>query len=374
MPAKKRPVVLSVEARSALEKAARSNKRSALERQRARLLLASAAGRGDAEVAQGAGVHPNPVSQVRERFAAAGTRRVERAGQTRRQARLPDGAAAAHLAAPGCAGPPEGRKTWTMTLLAGRLVAARVVDSVTGETGRQTLKRNELEPWLKQGWCIPPKANAEFVAALEDVREVYHRPDAPTRPPVCLNEASKPLLAEGRAPLPIKPGEPERVDGEYTRHGTASLFMVCAPLAGRRRVFGRARRKRPDFAAVVKTLCAELDPAAEQIVRVLDQLHPHRVASLCAAFPPPAARRLAARLEIHHTPKHGSWLNLAEVELSVLARQCLAERRDPQGDLANAVAAWEHARHTAATRLDWRFATADARLKLKHPYPQTLPC
>ena len=249
MPAKKHPVVLSVEARSALEKAARSNKRSALERQRARLLLASAAGRGDAEVAQGAGVHPNPVSQVRERFAAAGTRRVERAGQTRRQARLPDGAAAAHLAAPGCAGPPEGRKTWTMTLLAGRLVEARV-----------------------------------------------------------------------------------------------------------------------------KTLCAELDPAAEQIVRVLDQLHPHRVASLCAAFPPPAARRLAARLEIPHSPKHGSWLNLAEIELSGLARQCLAERRDPQGDLANAVAAGEHARNTAATRIDWRFATAAARLKLKHLYPQTLPC
>lgn len=208
---------------------------------------------------------------------------------------------------------------------------------------------------------------------MEDVLEVYHRPFDPARPQVCLDEASKQLLAEVREPLPVKPGEPERVDGEYTRHGTASLFLVCEPLAGRRQVFVRAQRKRQDFAAVVKTLCDELYPQAEKIVLVLDQLNTHGVASLYAAFPPAEARRLAERLEIHHTPKHGSWLNMAEIELSVLARQCLAERMDNQDHLASEVAAWQHARNQAACKIDWRFTTADARIKLKRLYPVVLP-
>ena len=208
---------------------------------------------------------------------------------------------------------------------------------------------------------------------MEDVLEVYHRPHDPTRPLVCLDEAAKQLLGEVREPLPIKPGRIERVDGEYTRHGTASLFMVCEPLAGKRHVFVRERRKRPDFAAVVKTLCDELHPAAEKIVLVMDQLNTHGPASLYAAFPPAEARRLAERLEIHHTSKHGSWLNMAEIELSVLARQCLAERMYSQDHLAEEVAAREHARNTAATRIHWRFTSADARIKLKHLYPQTLP-
>ena len=222
-------------------------------------------------------------------------------------------------------------------------------------------------------WCIPPKANAEFVAAMEDVLEVYQRPFAAARPLVCLDEAAKQLLGEVRAPLPMQPGQFERVDGEYTRHGTAAIFLLSEPLAGQRHVFVRARRQRVDFAAVIKTLRDELYPAAEKIVLVLDQLNTHGVASLYAAYPPAEARRLAERLEIHHTPKHGSWLNMAEIELSVLARQCLAERLDNQDRLANEVAAWEQARNTAATRIDWRFTTADARIKLKRLYPVILP-
>ena len=204
---------------------------------------------------------------------------------------------------------------------------------------------------------------------MEDVLEVYHRPFDPARPQVCLDEASKQLLGEVRAPLPIAPGQVERVDGEYMRHGTAALFMVCEPSAGRRHVFVRAQRKRQDFAAVIKTLCDELYPAAEKIVLVLDQLNTHGVASLYAAFPPTEARRLTERLEIHHTPKHGSWLNMAEIELSVLARQCLAERMEHQAHLTEEVAAWEQERNATATRIDWRFTTVDARIKLKHLYP-----
>lgn len=208
---------------------------------------------------------------------------------------------------------------------------------------------------------------------MEDVLEVYHRPFDPVRPLVCLDEAAKQLLGEVRAPLPMQPGQPERVDGEYTRAGTAALFMVCEPLAGQRHVFVRAQRKRVDFAAVIKTLCDELHPGAQKIVLVMDQLNIHGPASLYAAYPPAEARRLIERLEIHHTPKHGSWLNMAEIELSVLARQCLDERMDNQERLGRAVAAWEHARNTTSVHIDWRFTTADARIKLKHLYPAILP-
>ena len=208
---------------------------------------------------------------------------------------------------------------------------------------------------------------------MEDVLEVYHRPFDPARPLVCFDEAAKQLLVDVRAPLPMRSGHVERVDGEYKRQGTAALFMVCEPLTGQRHVFVRERRTRLDFAAVIKTLCDELHPAAEKIVLVLDQLNTHGVASLYAAYPPQEARRLAERLEIHHTPKHGSWLNMAEIELSVLARQCLDERMENQPRLVQATAAWEQTRNVAATRIDWRFTTADARIKLKRLYPQTIP-
>ena len=208
---------------------------------------------------------------------------------------------------------------------------------------------------------------------MEDVLEVYQRPYDAARPQVNLDEAAKQLLAEVRAPLPMQPGQAERVDNEYTRHGTAALFMVCEPLAGRRHVFVRGRRTRLDFAAVIKTLCDTLYPQAEKIVLVMDQLNTHNTASLYEAFAPAEARRLAERLEIHHTPKHGSWLNMAEIELSVLARQCLDERMESQERLTRAVAAWERSRNAAATRIDWRFTTADARIKLKHLYPTILP-
>ena len=208
---------------------------------------------------------------------------------------------------------------------------------------------------------------------MEDVLEVYCQPYDPARPRVNLDEAAKQLLSEVREPLPMQPGRATRVDGEYQREGTAALFMVCEPLAGRRHVFVRAQRTRVDFAAVIKTLCDELYPAAEKIVLVMDQLNTHGVASLYAAFPPQEALRLAQRLEIHHTPKHGSWLNMAEIELSALARQCLGERMESREKLTRAVAAWEQSRNAAAVTVDWRFTTADARIKLKHLYPTFLP-
>jgi hypothetical protein len=230
-------------------------------------------------------------------------------------------------------------------------------------------QKNDLKPWLKEQWVIPPKANAEFVCAMEDVLEVYTRPYDPKKPQVCLDEASKQLVAETRTPLPAEPGQVAREDYEYERCGTANLFMAFEPLAGQRHVQVTERRTAVDFAHVIRDLVDRLYPEAETIVLVMDNLNTHKLASLYEAFEPAEARRLLEKLEIHYTPKHGSWLNMAETELSVLARQCLDRRIADQADLAYEVAVWQDSRNEAVCRVDWRFTTADARIKLKRLYP-----
>ena len=206
---------------------------------------------------------------------------------------------------------------------------------------------------------------------MEDVLAVYTRPYDPRFPQVCLDETSTQLLSHSRAPLPLKPGILERQDYEYGREGVVNLFMCYEPLAGRRHVMVRERRTKVDWAWCIKELLETHYPAAERLVLVMDNLNTHSVASLYEAFPPPEARRLAKKLEIHYTPKHGSWLNMAELELSVLARQCLDDRMADQPTLARATAAWERARNRHQRAINWRFTTKDARIKLKHLYPST---
>ena len=208
---------------------------------------------------------------------------------------------------------------------------------------------------------------------MEDVLEVYARPYDPQRPQVCLDEAAKQLLSEVRAPLPIKPGQQERVDNEYVRQGTCALFMLFEPLAGKRGVLVRERRTSVDYAQVVQHLCDVLYPEAEKIVLVQDNLNTHGAHSLYEAFPPQEARCLAQKIEWHYTPRHGSWLNMAEIELSVLATQCLAERMGSRECVETQVAAWEAARNTASVKVDWRFTTEQARNRLKRLYPLRLP-
>ena len=208
---------------------------------------------------------------------------------------------------------------------------------------------------------------------MEDVLGVYHRPYDPSRPVVCLDETSRQLLGEPRPSLPPAPGQPARRDPEYSRHGVANLFLVTEPLRGWRQVCVLDRRTRLDFARCVKELVDVHYPGAERIVLVMDQLNTHSPASLYEAFPPAEAKRLADRLEIHHTPRHGSWLNMAEIELSALQRQCLDRRLGDRATLEREVAAWVGARNDAATAADWRFTTADARIKLKRLYPAVHP-
>jgi len=204
---------------------------------------------------------------------------------------------------------------------------------------------------------------------MEDVLEVYHRPFDANRPLVCLDETSKHLLSETRPSIPPQPGRVKRVDPEYRRNGTASVFMMTVPLEGRRHVRVREQRKREDFAEVVRELCDDLYPEAERIVLVMDQLNTHNSASLYKAFKPEMARRLAEKLEIHHTPKHGSWLNMAEIELSVLSRQCLNDYFETREQMTDQITDWERPRNESTAGIDWRFTTADARIKLKRLYP-----
>jgi hypothetical protein len=226
---------------------------------------------------------------------------------------------------------------------------------------------------LKEQWCIPPEANAEFVWHMEDVLDVYHRPYDPQRPLICLDETSRQVLAETRAPLPAAPGRPARHDPEYARAGVVNCFLVSEPLRGRRQVRLSERRTRIDFAHCIKDLVDVHYPEAAGIVLVLDQLNTHSPASLYQAFPPAEAKRLADKLEIHYTPTHGSWLNMAEIELSALQRQCLDRRLRNRAMLEREVTAWVAARNTAATTIDWQFTTEDARIKLKRLYPVIHP-
>jgi len=208
---------------------------------------------------------------------------------------------------------------------------------------------------------------------MEDVLSVYQRPLDEKHPLVCLDEASKQLLSDERPALPMAVGQPVRQDSEYVRNGTASLFMAYEPLAGKRHVHVSAQRTCLDFARVVLHLVDVLHPDADKIVLVLDNLNTHTPASLYRAFAPAEAKRLADRLEVHYTPKHGSWLNMAEIELSVLARQCLSERMNDRENLQKEVAAWQSRRNASAATIDWRFTTDDARIKLKKLYPTILP-
>jgi hypothetical protein len=204
---------------------------------------------------------------------------------------------------------------------------------------------------------------------MEDVLDVYHRPDDPRRPLVCLDEASRQLIGEVVQPLPAAAGQPARFDHEYVRNGTANLFMVFEPLLGWRAVPVTERRTAKDFAEVLRWLVEEVHADAERVVLVCDNLNTHKPASLYEAFPPEQARRIAERIEWHHTPKHGSWLNMAEIELSVLQRQALDRRIATRAHLERISGAWEADRNERGVDVKWRFTTADARIKLHKLYP-----
>jgi DDE superfamily endonuclease len=223
-------------------------------------------------------------------------------------------------------------------------------------------------------WCIPAQADGEFVYHMEDILAVYHRPYNPQRPTICMDETSKQLVGELLQALPLQAGQPACYDYEYVRNGVNNLFMFFEPLAGQRFVKVTEHRTKVDWAHAVRDLVDLHYPQAACITLVMDNLNTHSLGSLYEAFEPAEAQRLAARLEIHYTPKHASWLNMAEIEFGVLSRQCL-DRRIPDPDtLRRSVAAWQTKRNQRHVKVDWQFTTADARIKLKRLYPSIHDC
>lgn len=373
---KKYSITLTATEREDLEAMLTKGKGAAQKLRRARILLKADSGpQGpawtDAQIHEALDVTPKTVANLRERFVLEDFDAALN-GHSTRNKRLPklDGECEARLIAKLCGPAPEGRARWSLRLLADKAVELEITDEpVSHETIRKTLAANELKPWLKKEWCIPPEQNGAFVCCMEDILEVYRRPLDPKRPLVCMDEMPYQLISETRTPQPLQRGQARRYDYEYKREGVVNLFLAFAPLLGQRSVCVTPRRTAVDWANFIRYLVDELFPTAECIVLVLDNLNTHVGGALYEAFPPDEARRLLRKLELHYTPKHGSWLNMAEVEFSVLSRQCLDRRIGSQKALVREVTAWVNARNESGAVVHWQFTTADARIKLKRLYP-----
>lgn len=336
----------------------------------ARILLKAHEGWTDQQIRGALDVSLPTIQRVRQRFIEQSFEAALCPRPTRRKyERLLDGVQEAYLIALACSTPPPGHRRWSLRLLAHQMVQLEYANELSHETVRQVLAENELKPWLRKEWCIAPKSNAQFVYHMEDVLDVYQRPFDPKYPLVCFDETPVQLVSETRQALPLKVGQPARYDYEYHREGTANLFMFFAPLQNWRHVKVTERRTKADWAICMHDLVYLHFPQAERCVLVQDQLNTHNPASLYEVFGPAEAKRILDRLEFHFTPKHGSWLNMAEIELSVLSRQCLDGYIPDPLTLAQEIGAWEMERNSNGATVDWRFTTADARIKLKKLYP-----
>ena len=279
-----------------------------------------------------------------------------------------DGRAEARLIELACGPVPEG----TLALdnsFAGKRIQSHFGNSCRQGSNPQYFKKNKLRPHKNDYWCIPSKEDPEFIACMEDVLDVYELPYDEKRPVVCMDEKPYQLLGEAREPLPMVPGSNQKTDSEYVRNGTVSIFAFVEPLGGRHHVSVREHRTALDWAEEIKYLVDTIYPDAEKIILVMDHLNTHKPASLYKRYAPEEARRIIKKLEIHYTPKHGSWLNIAEIELNVMTRQCLNRRIAEIGLLRNELSAWEVERNTSAAKVNWHFRTPDARIKLISLYP-----
>jgi transposase len=273
------------------------------------------------------------------------------------------------LVATACSSPPPGCARWTLELLANAFVKLTEHDQLSRETVRRRLAENDLKPWRKDMWCIP-KIDAEYVARMEDVLDLYAEASDPQRPVVCFDESPTQLIGEVRQPIPAAPGRPERYDCEYKRNGTANLFVFLDAHRSWRKVKVTERRTADDFAHCMRDLVDVHYPEAERIRVVLDNLSTHTPAALYQALPAAEARRILRRLEFHYTPKHASWLNMVEIEIGVLRGQCLDRRIESRDRLVAEVAAWERRRNASGARIKWMFSTEQARVKLAKAYPK----
>jgi transposase len=362
-------VELSQTERAELTALLSGGKHAARKLKRAQVLLAADCGARDEEIARSVGVGRSTVYRTKRRF-VLGSLAVALSEEPRPGAeRKLSGKEEALLVATACSSPPAGRARWTLKLLAGELVRLTEHASVSRETVRRRLAENDLKPWRKDMWCIP-QVDAEYVARLEDVLDLYAELPDSKCPVVCFDESPIQLIGEVRRPIPAEPGRIERYDCEYKRNGTANLFLFLDVHRPWRKVKVTESRAAVDFAACMRELADVHFPKAERIRVVLDNLSTHSAAALYQTFPADEARRVLRRLEFHYVPKHASWLNMVEIEIGVLAAQCLDRRIESIEQLTAETAAWEQQRNLAGAGIKWMFTTEKARAKMGRAYPK----
>lgn len=363
-------ITLSAEERAQLEGLVSGGKGRVRKIKRAQILLAADARAVDEVIAANVAVGTSTVYRTKRRFVEQGLEQAlseePRPGAERKLSATEE----ALLVATACAKPPAGCARWTLELLAGEMVRLTIHDSLSSETVRRRLAENQLKPWLKKMWCIP-KVDAQFVARMEDVLDLYAEAPDPRRPVVSFDETPRQLIGEARVPVAAKPGRPARLDYEYIRNGTANVFMFVDAHRPWRHAKVTDRRTAGDFAECMRDLADVHYPKAECIRVVLDNLSTHTPAALYETFAPDEARRILRRLEFHYTPKHASWLNMVEIEIGVMVRQCLDRRIPDKATLVSEVMAWERRRNKDKARIKWLFTVERARQKLSRSYPLT---
>jgi transposase len=349
-------VELSQDERDQLTALLSGGKHPARKIKRAQILLAADAGVGDEAIAASVSVGGSTVYRTKRRF-VEGDLELALAEEARPGAgRKLTGREEALLVATACSNPPAGRARWTLDLLAGEMVKLTEHAAVSRETVRRRLAEKELKPWQKDMWCIP-KVDGAYVARMEDVLDLYAEEPDPQYPVVCFDESPTQLIGEVREPIPPAPGRPERYDCEYRRNGTANLFVFLDAHKSWRHVKVTDHRAAADFAYCMRDLVDVHYPHADRVRVVLDNLSTHTAGALYETFPALEAHRLLQRLEFHYTPKHASWLNMVEIELSVLRSQCMDRRIGERKRLVNEIKAWEKQRNESGTRVKWMFTT-----------------
>jgi transposase len=336
---------------------------------RAQALLAADGGSTDEEIARNVGIGTATVCRTRQHFVEEGLDRALRESPRPGQARKLTANDEALLVALACSSPPTGRARWTLELLAGEMVRLTVHQKLSGDTVGRRLAEMDLKPWLQKMWCIP-KVDAEFVARMEDVLDLYAEAPDPARPVVCFDETPRQLIGEARVPVPPTPGRPARVDYEYVRNGTANVYMFIDVNRSWRHAKVTEHRTCVDFAGCMRDLVDKHYPKAKQIRVVLDNLSAHSAGALYQAFEPAEARRILSRLDFHFTPKHASWLNMVEIEIGVMVAQCLNRRIPDMATLTREIAAWERMRNASKATINWMFTVDRAREKLGRAYPR----
>ena len=354
--------------RGALHAFVSSGSKLARKVKRAQILLAADQGHGDQDIAELVGVGTSTVYRAKKRFVEKPFDVVldddPRPGGSRKLT----GKEEALLVATACSKPPKGRARWTMQLLADAFVSMTEHTSLSDETVRRRLAEKKLKPWQEKMWCIP-NVGAEYVARMEDVLDLYAEDPSPSEPVVCFDESPIQLIGDARVSVPASPGRPARIDHEYRRHGTANLFVFLDAHQPWRHVKVTNHRESADFAECMRDLVEVHYPEATRIRVVLDNLSTHTEAALYRTFPADQARAILRRIEFHFVPKHASWLNMVEIEIGVMKKQCLDRRIADRLTLRSELEAWQDARNNERARIEWLFTVEKAREKLGRAYP-----